>query len=157
GASRRRVAMQLFAEALVLSGIAAAIGLVLAKFALFGVIRDMLTGEGMTFWVSFTLSTAVVGYVAALAVLAAAIVGIVPALKATGRSVQSNLQQLSSRVSGMRLGRTWTALIVVQVAVSVAVLPYALWSGTRLVSRGASSPDYAVNQFIQATLSLNLE
>lgn len=157
GASRRRVVTQLFAEALVLSLVASFIGVTIAALG-FDVIRDLLTGgEGVPFWVDFSLSPALVAYVACLAVLAAAIVGIVPALKATGRAVQGNLQQISTRGSRMQLGRTWTALIVAQVAVAVAVLPYALWGGGRLIRSGAARPDYAIEQFLQASLSIERE
>jgi putative ABC transport system permease protein len=155
GASRRRVATQLFAEALVLSSLASALGLTIAALG-FDVLRDLLTGggEGIPFWVSFSLSPALIVYVAGLAVLAAGIVGVVPALKATGRGVQSNLQQLSSRVSGMRLGSTWTGLIVFQVAVAVGVLPYALWGGGRLSRSATAEPDYAIDAFLQASVSI---
>ncbi|MGH7507065.1 MAG: FtsX-like permease family protein [Longimicrobiales bacterium] len=155
GASRRRVVTQLFAEALVLSSLAAVIGIGIAAVA-FDLLRDLLTGggEGIPFWVDFSLSPALVAYVALLAVLAAAIVGIVPALKATGRSVQGSLQELSTRGSRMQLGRTWTALIVFQVAIAVAVLPYALWIGGRLIRSGSAEPDYAIEQFMQASLSI---
>jgi hypothetical protein len=57
-----------------------------------------------------------------LAVLAAFIVSIVPALAATGQRLQSTLRQMGG-ATGLQLGRTWTGLIVVQVAVAVAVLP----------------------------------
>jgi predicted permease len=155
GASRRRVVTQLFAEALVLSGAAAVVGITIAAVG-FDLIRDLLIGGGedMPFWVDFSLSPALVAYAAVLAVLAAAIVGAVPALKATGRAVQGNLQQLSSRGSQMRLGRTWTALIVFQVAVSVAVLPYSLWGGSRSVSSATAEPDFPIDEFLHATLSV---
>jgi hypothetical protein len=55
-------------------------------------------------------------------VLAAFIVSVVPALAATGQRLQSTLRQMGG-ATGMQLGRTWTALVVVQVAVAVAVLP----------------------------------
>jgi hypothetical protein len=67
------------------------------------------------------LSPGTVAYVIGLAVLGAVIVGVVPGLKATGRRVQSRLGQPGG--AAMRMGRTWTALIVGQVAVAVAILP----------------------------------
>ena len=51
-----------------------------------------------------------------------------PALKATGRHVQTRLQALSpGSGSRMQMGRLWTALIVAQVAVTVAMLPMAMY------------------------------
>ena len=62
--------------------------------------------------------------------LAAAIVGIVPALKATGRRVQAGLQGLSAGGGArMQMGRLWTLLIVVQVALTVALLPASMYPG----------------------------
>jgi putative ABC transport system permease protein len=158
GASRRRIATQLFAEALVVTAIAAAVGALIAVAA-FDILRDLLTGGGaqMPFWVRFRVSPAMVLYVAGLTVLAAAIVGVVPALKATGSAIQGRLQQLSTKGSRMQLGRTWTTLIVVQVAVAVAVLPYALWGGTSLARGAAAEPDYPVAEFVHAALSVDLD
>ncbi|HZB24686.1 MAG TPA: FtsX-like permease family protein [Vicinamibacterales bacterium] len=63
-------------------------------------------------------------FVVALTFLAAAIVGIVPALKATGGRMQGRLQGLSAGGGGrMQMGSLWTLLIVAQVAFTVALLP----------------------------------
>jgi predicted permease len=156
GASRRRIVAQLFAEALVLSGAAALIGLAVAGIA-FAKTRAYLEGEygsELPFWWELDLSANLIGYVVGLAVLAAVIVGVLPALKATGRRVQGGLQQHSSRASGMHLGRTWTALIVVQVAVVVAVLPFASWVAGVSVRRATAAPGYPADQILRAWLSM---
>ncbi|HKG91459.1 MAG TPA: ABC transporter permease, partial [Gemmatimonadaceae bacterium] len=92
GASRRRVVGQLFAEALVLSGLSAVIGLAIARGAL-ATVMSYLDGTreiaDFPFWVEFGLSPSTVLYTVALALLAGAIVGVVPALKATRRDVQA--------------------------------------------------------------------
>ena len=59
------------------------------------------------------LSPAAVLYALALAAAGAAIVGVIPALKATGRQLRSGIDR-SGRTA--RLGRIWTVQIVVQVA-----------------------------------------
>lgn len=103
GASRRRVVAQLFAEALVLSGGAAILGLAIAGVGL-AVTWDLVfrSGAEPPFWFDLGLSPGLVAYAAGLALLAGVIVGVAPALKATGRRVQAGLQQLSSR--GRRCG-----------------------------------------------------
>jgi hypothetical protein len=58
-------------------------------------------------------------------VLAAVIAGVLPALKVT-RSVGARLQQTSAGGGGLRLGGIWTAVIVTQVAVTVA-FPVVAW------------------------------
>jgi hypothetical protein len=54
----------------------------------------------------------------------------------------------------LEMGRLWTALIVAQVAVTVATLPmatYFAWSALRLQSGGG----YATAEFLYASLSLD--
>ena len=156
GASRRRIVTQLFAEALVLSLTSAAIGLTMAGFAL-RVMNDKLRYTPETtlpYWVDFSLSPTTILYVAALAVLAGAIVGVVPALKATGKRVQAGLQQFSARGAGLQLGRTWTALIVLQVAIAVAVLPAAMHITVESLRVGTEKAPAVANMLLRSTLRI---
>jgi putative ABC transport system permease protein len=160
GASRRRIVTQLFAESLVSSGTAAVIGLTLAAIALREVMayqRISAAPRELPFWMHFGISPGVVVYTAGLAILAAIIVGVLPALKATGRRVQSGLQQLSSHGSGMRLGRTWTVLIVAQVAVAVAALPFAVYVSGVSLQRATLKPVYPAGQLLRTWLSMERE
>jgi len=154
GASRRRIVAQLFVEALVLSAIASFAGVLLTSFGLSQVNGAMRVAfsEMLPFWWTFSVSPGMVVYVAVLAVIAAAIIGAVPALKATGKRVQTGLQAISAGGgSGMQLGRTWTTLIVVQVAFAVALLPaavYHAWDAMQLGTRDAGFPaqEYLIAQ-----------
>jgi ABC-type lipoprotein release transport system permease subunit len=122
GASRRRVVAQLFVEALVLSGLAAGTGLALARYGIMlghGILETETGPGAIPYFVDLRLTPATVVYVIALALLAALIAGAVPAFQATGRRVQSTLRALGG-ATGMHLGRTWTFLIVAQVALAVA-------------------------------------
>jgi putative ABC transport system permease protein len=152
GASRRRIIAQLFIEALVLSSVGAALGLALAHTAL-EQFRSMMAALGESaFWVDYSLQPRSVLFAAALAVLSACIVGIVPALKATGRRVQLDLRGLGG--ASVRLGRGWTALIVVQVGVVVTVLPIALGIGYRDIRMAAVQPTFAAHEFLTADLAV---
>jgi predicted permease len=156
GASRRRVVSQLFAEAFVLSVIAAFVGVGLAVSG-FGWMRRLINfgnPDELPFWIDLSLSPALAAYVTGLAVMAAVITGVVPALQATGRGIQTRLQELHSGGSRLRLGRTWTALIVAQVAIAVAVLPYTLYVAGPAVRRGLAEPDYAVHEFLRVSLTV---
>ena len=160
GASRGRIVAQLFAEALVLSGVAAAVGLAGASFALWHirVQAKRLAGEQLPFWIDFGLTPGLVLYVAGLAVLGAVIVGVLPALKATRQRVQENLRHLGTGGSGMRLGRTWTVLIVSQVAAAVALLPVVLY--ITLVQQRRAGPEsrvFPTKEFLAAPLVLDRE
>lgn len=161
GASRARIASQLFAEAFLLSSAAAALGLLGARFAARRVELHLRSsrGEEMPFWWDFGLSAEAVLYGLGLAALAAVIIGVVPALGVTGRRLRLSLQSVGSGASGPGLGRTWTALIVAQIAVAVAVLPVALsaierWSATRAVSVSSSS---VLDEVLVARLELDTD
>ncbi len=158
GASRSRIVTQLFVEALVLSAGAAVVGLVIARLALKPVNTTMVEGMGgLPFWVDFQLSPGTLLYVLGLVIVAAVIVGVLPAMKATGRQLQSSLRELGSGGGGGRLGGTWTALIVAQVAFAVAVLPRAVLFGTELIGPGTAEPGFAAEEFLTSRLDMDRE
>jgi predicted permease len=130
GATRARIVSQLFLEAFALALAAAALGLVMAEIGFRQMVSLVSVQERLPYWLFDDLPRSAVLYAFALAVLAAFIVGGIPALQATGRQIQSTLRQLGGG-TGLRLGKTWTLLICVQVAVAVGVLPVVLgivWS-----------------------------
>jgi predicted permease len=125
GASRGRIISQLFIEALVLAGLAAMLGLVIAKVSLrFGL--GLLAGsDALPYWINDSLSWRTILYTGLLTLVGAAIVGILPALRVTKINVQDALRNESAARSGLRFGGLWTTVIVVQVAITVAFLPLA--------------------------------
>jgi predicted permease len=161
GASRSRVVSQLFVEALVPSAIAAVIGLAIATVAI-GRILDAVGSEGdgasrLLVLMDFSLTPGVILYVTGLALLAAVIAGVIPALKATGRRVQRGLQYFGTRSAGAQLGPMWTAMIVLQVAVAVALLPPALYNGVQSFRQAAKHPAVAANGLVRATIGFSRE
>jgi putative ABC transport system permease protein len=156
GASRRRVIAQLFAEAFVMCAVAAALGLATARAALAITMHALLDPNKaqLPFWVEFGLTPGIVLYTVALALVASVIVGVLPALKATGRNVQAGLKELSARGSRMELGRTWTALIVAQVALAVAVLPFAGYMSWQALQRGSATAAYPSDQILRAWVDM---
>jgi predicted permease len=153
GASRRRILSQLFIEALALAVLGAVAGLAISGYAL-DVIQTMNeTGQLMPYWISFALSPRAVMVALGLAVLAALIIGVLPGLQATGVSVTANLHELHGR-SGTRLGVTWTALIVAQVAVAVAVLPAAVFLSARIIRAELAGPGFPADAIIAGRVGL---
>ncbi len=123
GASRRRIVMQMFAETLVLGVVAAVVGLTAARWAVqwgLELMRDQLTdGSGhFPFWVDGRLSPLTVGYAALLTLLAATIAGLLPGLRIT-RNLGERLRHTSAGAGGTHFGGLWTAVIVVQLAVTM--------------------------------------
>lgn len=158
GASRGRIVAQLFAEALVLSLAAAAVGLAIGWLSLEQVdaFLKRTGGEQVPFWMNFGISPGMVIYVLVLAVLGAAIVGVLPALKATRRRLHTTLQQ-GSGGTAMRLGKTWTVLIVAQVAIAVAVLPLAIAGVAVVVRQELAKPAVPIGEWMTAALHLDRE
>ena len=125
GANRGRIISQLFIEALVLTGVAAVVGLVLARVSLGWGLSLLAGSDALPYWINDTLSWKTVLYTALLTLIGAAIVGILPAFRVTRINVQDALRNESSARSGLRFGGFWTTVIVMQVAITVAFLPLA--------------------------------
>src|SRR5262245_14215718 len=89
GASRVRVIAQLVTESLVLTLAAAVLGLVVAQTTVrYAWARaNLITGDSLPFWVDLKLEPATIAYALLLALIAAALIGLLPALRATRVSV----------------------------------------------------------------------
>jgi hypothetical protein len=103
----------------------------LAEWLLTRVVPPAIAGESMLgdrrqdelpHWLRGGLPPEAILYAAALAAFTALVVGVLPALQATGRRLQSTLREIGGG-TGLRMGRTWTVLMCLQVAVAVGVLP----------------------------------
>jgi hypothetical protein len=159
GASRGRIVMQLFVEVLVLAAGAGIAGFLLARefsIRLTRIVMPTTISENLPFWMDLEPSLATVLCVAGLSLLAAAIAGAVPALRVTGRWRRSGFLGLGNRSAGARLGKTWTALLATQVALSLAILPSALemlWGIFRpTIVAMIAGPGLPVEEFLTASL-----
>jgi predicted permease len=150
GASRQRLLMQLFIEALALSLLGAAGGLVMA-FSTMTPIKAMVEDSGgiLPFWITLDLSVSTLAYAASLAVLAALIVGVLPGLRATGQQTNTHLRMLSGG-TGKPLGWVWTSLIVTQVAIASAILPLAIYMAGEAARMELTRPGFADGEFLLA-------
>ena len=121
GASRSRIVAQMFAEALVLGGVAALAGLLAAHVVLqtWGLTFLEVNYGRLPFWFDVSLSPGTVLFALGLTVLGSAIAGVMPALKVT-RGMGSRLKQATAGAGGLQFGGIWTVVIVVQVAFTVA-------------------------------------
>jgi putative ABC transport system permease protein len=154
GASRGRIVTQLFIEAFVLSALAALAGVAIAALGLRQVAAATLPiASDLPFWMSFRLSPEAVLYAVVLSVFAAAIVGIVPAFQATRRGLQTGLRVAGA--GGMRLGKTWTILIIAQVSFAVALLPPAVSSAWEDTQDGIAGLGFSAEEFLSAQLGMD--
>jgi predicted permease len=158
GASRRRIVTQLFAEALVLAGVATVVGLAAAQLALTRLgepYLKMAYGPGLLpFWFDFNLSPTTILYALALAVIGAVVAGVMPARKIT-RGLGTQLRAGTSGGGGVSFGGVWTAVIVTQVALTVA-LP-AVVMLVRSESKRVESYDagFATQQYVGVKLGID--
>jgi predicted permease len=156
GASRRRILLQLFIEALALAAVGAGAGLLMAHAALVRLETLARVNGSVPFWIDFELSIGTVIYTVVVAVVAAALMGVLPGIKATSGRVNTNLREPDAR-SGARLGAVWTTLIVAQVGVAVAMLPLAVHVTWQVVRMGAAGPDFAADRFLVGVVAVSDE
>jgi hypothetical protein len=154
GGSRARIVWQLFVESLVLTAAAAGVALLILR-----VVSVVVAGRlqqipgGPPFWMTFDVSYRTLLFVAGLAVAGAAVCGLVPALQATGRLARLGAGALAGRTS-LRLGATWTTLVIAQVAFSVGVLPLAAELAWGTLRTGVVGPGFAAEEFATARVAL---
>jgi predicted permease len=162
GASRRRIVLQMFAEALVLGSLAAAvaIGVMVWPITTLGNLFDSASAQGgdVPYWFEVGIGVDTILLIAGLVVGSAVFTGILPALKLTSRRMGQGLARMQDQGAGLRFGRTATAVVVVQVALSVALLTVAgaqLWTmAESWVEMEAS--DIASDEYLGADLRWDL-
>lgn len=162
GASRARIVGQLFVEALVLTTVAAGLGLVFAYNALLWVKQTIAAAQGtpMWFWWNDRLSPESLAYAIALAVGAAIVVGVVPALKATGAGLQDRLKHVTGgSTAGLKFGSVWTGVIVMQVGVTVVfmALTATLAWGLYFQNAGERPLTFAAERYVAWRMNLDRE
>jgi predicted permease len=119
GASRGRIVSQIFAETLLLAVIAAGVGVLVFDWALDHVNLAGLAGESaLPYWLSLGLTWKTALSAFAFAAVNATVAGVLPAIVITGRGVAQHIRG-GSRV---RFGRLTGALVVADIAVSVAAV-----------------------------------
>jgi putative ABC transport system permease protein len=128
GASRARVVAQIVTEGLVLALAAGVLGLVVAQTTVrYAWARaSQIIGDGLPFWVDLKLEPVTIAYALLLALVAAALIGLMPALRATGASVQRGLQGITSTGGTMKFGGIWSFIVGAQVACTLLFVPAAV-------------------------------
>ena len=158
GASRGRIVGQLFAEAAALAFVASGVGLVAADLCVrwrFGMQAALGVAGLPPLWERSGLSPATLGYAGALALIAAAVAGVGPGLKAT-RGLEARLRRAAAG-DAIRFGGIWTVIVVAQVAAMVAFPPIAsILRGQAADIRSVDS-GFDAEAFLQARLALDGE
>jgi predicted permease len=121
GASRLRLARQLLAESLVLSGVGAVLGLVFARWGGRLLVRQLSTSTS-TIFLDLSLDWRVLGFTAAVAIATAVLFGTAPAFRATRAQPIDALKEHGRVSSGEARSGLASALVVAQVALSLVLV-----------------------------------
>jgi predicted permease len=155
GASRARIMSQLFVEALVLAAVAATVGLVAADRALaWGIESAHRSMGGAPFWMTPGLSISTIFYAAVLAVVCAAMLSVLPALKVTRARVQPHLANVGSGGATLRFGRVWTGAMIVQVALTALAIPGALESVNQTKRKVQARAEFPSRDYLGARVDV---
>jgi predicted permease len=146
GAGRSRVVGQLFFETLLLGSLAALLGLSGA----YGALRYIKASlEGWPFWVTLTPNPRVVAFVVLLTLLVSAVSGLFPALRVTRHDLRNSLQAGRGFAFG-GFGRAGALLLIVEIALSVALLNGAVTMARAFNAYVEDVPALAGNQVVTA-------
>ena len=159
GASRARVVAQIVTESLVLTLAAAMLGLAVAQTTVrYAWARaSQLTGEDLPFWVDLRLEPVTVAYALLLALVAAALIGLLPALKATGGSVLRGLQGITGTGGTMKFGGIWSFIVGAQVACTLLFVPAAVGIYTTSLQGKAMTAAFPSEHYLTFRLSVDNE
>jgi putative ABC transport system permease protein len=149
GAGRTRLVGQLFVEVAILSAIASVMGLVLAQVSLnyvAGMISDI------PFWMTFDPTIRTMAFVVMLALLVSIVSGLGPALKVTSVNLNGALHAHGRGAAAGGFGGVGRVLVV-EVALSVALLNCALVTARALASYIDDVPALPKGQVLTAQLS----
>ena len=159
GASRARVVAQIVTEGLVLALAAAVLGLIVAqttvRYAWAQASQQM--GDGLPFWVDLRLEPATIAYALLLALVAAVLISLLPALKATGGSVLRGLQGITSTGGTMKFGGIWSFIVGAQVACTLLFVPAAVGIYTTSVQNKPKWTAFPTERYLTFRLRMDNE
>jgi putative ABC transport system permease protein len=120
GASRGRVIRQILVEVAVLALIGAAGGLAIARVGI-EFFNRAIADTSPPFWIDIRIDPIVLVFVAGMSILAAIAAGLIPAVRASRTNLAAIMND-EGRSTGLRIGRLSRGLVVIEIALSFALL-----------------------------------
>jgi predicted permease len=121
GAARSRIIRQLLVEGLIVSVAGAIAGLALAMVGI-ALFNRAIVDTNPPFWIDIRIDTTVLIFVTMVAVFAAVVSSLVPALRATRQDVNAVLKDEGRSNTGLRMGRFTRTLVIGEVLLSCCLL-----------------------------------
>jgi hypothetical protein len=84
-------------------------------------------------------------------------IGLLPALKATGTSIQRGLQGITSTGGTIKFGAAWSFIIGAQVAFTLLCLPFAVGIASNTLREQATCPEFPADGYLSFRLSMDNE
>jgi putative ABC transport system permease protein len=121
GASRAAVIRQFLTEAMALSVVAAALGLVVAYFSI-DLFNRSLVDTNPPFFIDIKLHPPVIAFTIAVAILTTLLSGAIPAYQSSRADINEILKDETRGASSFRIGKISKALVVFEIALSCGLL-----------------------------------
>ncbi len=150
GASRSRLIGQLAAEVTLLGAMAAVLGVGGAWQALTWVDGHFVSER--PFWISFSPSPRAVLFVLALTLLATTVGGVLPALRATRKDPARVMAAYGPGSGGFGFGRFGATMVVLEMAISVALLSGALAIAQGFAAQHGEENNTVASQILTAQI-----
>jgi predicted permease len=156
GASRGRIIGQLFVEALVLASLAAAAGVMAAGQAVTWVVDNFNKASGGTpFWFTPGLKLSTILYACGLALVSAAMLSFLPALKVTRARMQGRLANWGAGGATLRFGRVWTGAMIVQVTLTAIAIPVVLETAAEAMRNLKIRAQFSSREYLAARIEVD--
>ena len=149
GASRAHVVRQFLAEALVLSLLAAGLGVGVAYFGI-GAFNRALTVTQVPFFIDIRLHPQVLFFTIAVAMLTTLVSGAIPALQSSRADINEVLKDESRGASSFRIGRISRLLVMFEIALSCGLLVAAGLTIKSVTKLGSMNPGFATKNVFTA-------
>jgi putative ABC transport system permease protein len=153
GATRWRIIRQLLIESLIVAVAGGAVGLVLAQWGI-GIFDAAVQMAGAPYWMRFTIDYRVLLYVAGICVVSAVLFGLAPALLVSRANQHRTLKDGARGTTSSGGGRLGTALVVVELALTVVLLCGAGLMLRSFVALYSSDPGFPVDGLTRMEMQL---
>ena len=149
GASRAHVVRQFLAEALVLSLVAAVLGVGVAYLGI-GAFNRALTVTQVPFFIDIRLHPQVLLFTIVVAILTTLVSGAIPALQSSRADINEILKDESRGASSFRIGRISRLLVMFEVALSCGLLVAAGLTTKSVTKLGNMNPGFTTKNVFTA-------